>query len=50
MIVNGLKVEHVHDDEREVERANNFMDMLEIEKYVLNRKSEKPKFSKLNEE
>ena len=42
---------HVHDDEREVERANNLnMDILEIERYLLNKKSERPKFSKLEDE
>ena len=42
---------HVHDDEREIERANNLnMDMIEIEKYILNKKSEKPKFSRLSDE
>lgn len=41
---------HVHDDEREVTRANNLnMDMLEIERYLLNKRSERPKFSKLDD-
>lgn len=42
---------HVHDDERKVERANySNMDMIEIEKYILNKKSEKPKFAKFTNE
>ena len=42
---------HVHDDERKVERANDLnMDTIEIEKYILNKKSEKPKFSRLSDE
>ncbi len=42
---------HVHDDEREVERASSLnMDMTEIERYLLNKKSEKPKFARLDDE
>lgn len=42
---------HVHDDEREVDRVNiSYMDIESIEKYTLERKQEKPKFSKLSEE
>lgn len=42
---------HVHDDEREIERANSSnMDMVEIERYLLNKKAEKPKFARLNTE
>lgn len=42
---------HVHDDEREVERANTLnMNMIDIEKYLLNKKSERPKFAQLENE
>lgn len=42
---------HVHDDEREVERIDLFyMDREILDKYIVEKKQAKPKFSKLNEE
>ena len=42
---------HVHDDEREVERVDlSYMDIDNLNKYIIEKKQEKPKFSKLNEE
>ena len=42
---------HVHDDEREVERIDlSYMDIDNLNKYIIEKKQEKPKFSKLNEE
>lgn len=42
---------HVHDDEREVERIDlSYMDREILDKYIVEKKQAKPKFSKLNEE
>ena len=42
---------HVHDDEREVDRIDlSYMDKDYLDKYIIEKKQEKPKFSKLNEE
>ncbi|MDY4011191.1 MAG: ATP-binding protein [Fusobacterium gastrosuis] len=42
---------HFHDDEREIERATtSTMDIIEIDKYVQEKKYEKPKFARLNDE
>lgn len=42
---------HLHDDEREVPRATaSTMDIFEIEKYIQEKRYEKPKFAKLNDE
>lgn len=42
---------HVHDDEREVDRVDlSYMDKDYLDKYIIEKKQEKPKFSKLNEE
>lgn len=39
---------HIHDDEREIKRANlKSLDLLSIEKYVLDKKIDKPKFAQL---
>lgn len=42
---------HVHDDERKVERIDlSYMDREILDKYIVEKKQAKPKFSKLNEE
>lgn len=42
---------HVHDDEREVDRVDlSYMDKDYLDKYIIEKKQEKPKFSKLTEE
>ena len=42
---------HVHDDEREVERIDlSYMDREIIDKYIVEKKQARPKFSKLSEE
>lgn len=42
---------HIHDDEREVERIDlSYMDREILDKYIVEKKQAKPKFSKLNEE
>lgn len=42
---------HVHDDEREVERIDlSYMDREILDKYIVEKKQAKPKFSKLSEE
>lgn len=39
---------HLHDDERPIERANiQSLDLVSIEKYVLNKRIDRPKFAQL---